>query len=341
MTAATVDPVTIEAAYRHCEQVTRDQARNFSYGIRLLPAAKRRALSAVYALARRIDDIGDGTLSAPARLAALQAVRDQLAGLAGEGAAVRGEQAPAASPAGAGDTPQQAIEPGDDDLVLVAIADAARRYPIPLPAFGELIEGCEADVRGTGYPTFADLQHYCRCVAGSIGRLSLGVFGSEDPAVAEPLADALGLALQLTNILRDVREDFGNGRVYLPADDLAAFGCPLDPAQGGPLPAGPALEELVRFEAQRALGWYADGLRLLPMLDRRSAACTGAMAGIYLRLLQQIAADPGAALAHRMSLPPLAKAMVAARSLAGLAPRARVSRKPSGPDPVTPQEARP
>jgi squalene synthase HpnD len=323
MTSATADPATTEAAYLHCEQVTRDQARNFSYGIRLLPAAKRRALSAVYALARRIDDIGDGTLPAPAKLAALQVVRDQLAGLAGEGAARVG--------------PEQ----GADDLVLVAIADAARRYPIPLPAFGELIEGCEADVRGTEYSTFADLKHYCRCVAGSIGRLSLGVFGGQDPGVAEPLADALGVALQLTNILRDVREDFGNGRVYLPAEDLASFGCPLDPAQGGPLPAGPALEKLVRFEAQRALDWYADGLRLLPLLDRRSAACTGAMAGIYLRLLQNIAADPGAALAHRMSLPPLAKAMVAARSLAGLAPRARVRPRPAGPDPVTAREARP
>ena len=86
-------------------------------------------------------------------------------------------------------------------------------------------------MRGTVYQTWADLEHYCRCVAGSIGRLSLGVFGSADPAAAAPLADALGVALQLTNILRDIREDLGNGRVYLPAEDLAQFGCTLDPAE--------------------------------------------------------------------------------------------------------------
>jgi 15-cis-phytoene synthase len=325
MTAATAGPADIRVAYQHCEQVTRTQARNFSYGIRLLPAGKRRALSAVYAFARRIDDIGDGTLPAAEKLAALADARAQLAAMAGDG-------------------PQ--VSAGDSgDLVLVALADAARRYPIPLGAFGELIEGCEADVRGTPYATFSDLEHYCRCVAGSIGRLSLGIFGSRKPGVAEPLADALGIALQLTNILRDIREDFGNGRVYLPADDLARFGCALAPA-GGDGPAqlrAEALERLVRFEAQRALRWYADGLRLMPLLDRRSAACTGAMAGIYLRLLEQISADPGAALAHRMSVPPRAKAMVAARSLAGLAPRPRPAGGASatGPDTMTAQEARP
>ena len=205
--------------------------------------------------------------------------------------------------------------------MLVAIADAGSRYPIPLGAFGELIDGCEADVRGTRYGTFSELEHYCRCVAGSIGRLSLSIFGSRDPGAAEPLADALGVALQLTNILRDIREDFGTGRVYLPADDLARFGCSMTPGGQAGLRADAALEQLVRYEAQRALRWYDVGLRLMPLLDRRSAACTGAMAGIYLRLLEQISADPAAALARRLSVPARAKAMVAGRSLAGLAPR--------------------
>src|SRR5206468_3434291 len=113
----------------------------------------------------------------------------------------------------------------DGDLVLVALTDAAGRFDIPLPAFGELIDGCEADVRGTTYRTFDDLLHYCRCVAGSIGRLSLGVFGTADVATAAPLADALGVALQLTNILRDIREDYLGGRIYLPAEDFERFGC--------------------------------------------------------------------------------------------------------------------
>jgi 15-cis-phytoene synthase len=295
MTVQAAETIDIRAAYRHCEQVTRTQARNFSYGIRLLPGGKRRALSAVYAFARRIDDIGDGTLPAADKLAALQDERAAVAAVEREGAT-----------AAAGDP------------VLVALADAAARYPVPLGAFGELIDGCEADVRGTSYATFAELQHYCRCVAGSIGRLSLGVFGSRDPATAEPLADALGIALQLTNILRDIREDLINGRVYLPAEDLKRFGAALSVDGADELAGDQRLEEVIRFEARRAFGWYATGMRLLPLLDRRSAASAGAMAGIYLRLLQQIVADPAAALRERQSLPGKEKAAVAVRALAGI-----------------------
>jgi 15-cis-phytoene synthase len=321
MTAVT--DVEVREAYEHCERVTRTQARNFSYGIRLLPGGKRRALSAVYAFARRVDDIGDGTLPATDKLAALKEAREAVAALQ-EGS---GSEAGAALEADAA--------PAGDDLVLIALGDAARRYPIPLAAFGELIDGCEADVRGTRYETFADLEHYCRCVAGSIGRLSLGVFGSRNPAEAEPLADALGIALQQTNILRDIREDLGNGRVYLPAEDLERYGCTLRPDRVDALADDRGMEELVRFEARRALGWYATGLRLLPLLDRRSAACTGAMAGIYLRLLQQIAAAPSAALRQRQSLPGKAKAMVAARALAGIPPRMpAAAANPGTPAPV-------
>ena len=295
MTAQATQAADVRVAYEHCEQVTRTQARNFSYGIRLLPPGKRRALSAVYAFARRVDDIGDGTLPAADKLAALADARSAVAALERDGAR-----------AAAGDP------------VLVALADAARRHPIPLGAFAELVDGCEADVRGTSYATFGELEHYCRCVAGSIGRLSLGVFGSRDLGTAEPLADALGIALQLTNILRDIREDLINGRVYLPAEDLERFGAVLRPERADVLAGEPGLEDVVRFEARRAFGWYATGLRLLPLLDRRSAACTGAMSGIYLRLLKQIAAAPAAALRQRQSLPGKEKALVAARALAGI-----------------------
>jgi phytoene synthase len=118
-----------------------------------------------------------------------------------------------------------ASKDGHDDPVLVALADTARSFPqLPMAAFGELIDGCVADVRGTSYETFEDLHHYCRCVAGSIGRLSLGIFGTKaDPEKASDIADSLGVALQLTNILRDIREDHTNGRVYLPAEDLVKF----------------------------------------------------------------------------------------------------------------------
>lgn len=281
----------IRAAYRRCEEITWSQARNFSYGIRLLPPAKRGALAAVYAFARRIDDIGDGQLPAGDKLHALAAARADLAELS-------------------------AGRPDPADPVQVALADAGSRFPIPLAAFGELIDGCEADVRGTSYGTFDDLLHYCRCVAGSIGRLSLGVFGTADRDAAVPLADSLGVALQLTNILRDIAEDYRNGRIYLPAEDFQRFGATL--AANGDSDSG-SLAKLVAFEADRARDWYATGLRLVPMLDRRSAACTGAMAGIYFRLLEHIAAAPAAVLSQRVSLSGREKAMVAARSLAGAA----------------------
>ena len=292
----------IRAAYRRCEEITWSQAKNFSYGIRLLPPAKRHALAAVYAFARRIDDIGDGDLPAPDKLTALAGERETLAKIA------------------AGD-------PDPADPVQVALADAGQRFPVPLAAFGELIDGCEADVRGTSYRTFDDLLHYCRCVAGSIGRLSLGVFGTDDAGTAAPLADSLGVALQLTNILRDITEDYRNGRVYLPAEDLQQFGASLEHSANG----GEArLAQLVSFEADRALGWYATGLQLMPMLDRRSAACTGAMAGIYFRLLQHIAAAPATVLSSRVSLSTKEKALVAARSLAGAARPGRGTRTAAG-----------
>jgi len=299
----------VPAAYRHCEEITRSQARNFSYGIRLLPPPKRRALSAVYAFARRIDDIGDGELPADQKLAALGQARAEIEALAAE------TESPSGTPQGQDDAVRQ-------DPVLTALADAGRRFPIPLAAFGELIDGCEADVRGTSYATFDDLHHYCRCVAGSIGRLSLGVFGTRDVATAAPLADALGVALQLTNILRDIREDYGTGRVYLPAEDFKRFGAELRPNGSGGPADDPKLVKLVVFEADRARDWYARGLRLMPMLDRRSAACTGAMAGIYYRLLQSIAASPDAVLHRRVSLSAGQKATVAAKALAGATLRA-------------------
>jgi 15-cis-phytoene synthase len=324
------DAMEVTAAYRHCEEITWSQARNFSYGIRLLPPDKRRALAAVYAFARRIDDIGDGTLPSAEKLAALAEARASVTALAG-GATPAGPGAPEPrTPDAAGPAPVPAdLVPADlvpADPVLVALADAGRRFPIPLEVFGELIDGCEADVRGTSYGTFDDLRNYCRCVAGSIGRLSLGVFGARDMAKAAPLADELGVALQLTNILRDIREDYRDGRIYLPAEDFKRFGTELRSDGSGWPAADPKLVDLVVFEAERARDWYSRGLRLMPMLDRRSAACTGAMAGIYFRLLQNIAAAPELVLQRRVSLSPGQKAMVAVKSLAGTALRPGASR---------------
>jgi phytoene synthase len=275
-------------AYDACERITHEQARNFSYGIRLLPSDKRRALSAVYATARRIDDIGDGPLSDAEKLDGLAGVESSL----------------------------HRLDEADGDPVLVALADAVCRFPIPLGAFDELVAGCRADVSVHSYATFEDLVGYCRCVAGSVGRLSVGIYSPPALERSWDLADALGIALQLTNILRDLREDRLVGRVYLPAEDLERFGCTLDADTEGRLVDPPdRFAALVRFEAGRAERWYHTGLQLLPLLDRRSAACTATMAGIYHRLLRRIAEDPEQVRGQRLSLPGRSKLAVAARAL--------------------------
>src|SRR5699024_7191465 len=268
-------------------------ARNFAYGITLLPPAKRKALSAVYAFARRVDDIGD---AAPEHLCADQ----KLAGL------------------DAADQQSQEPEKYPDDPVLTALADAARRYELPLGAFSELIEGCRADVLGNSYENYEQLEHYCRCVAGSIGRLSLAVFGSRNPAGDTELADRLGIALQLTNILRDVLEDRNTGRIYLPSEELRQFGVALGvDGSGWFTDPQERLLALVEYQAARAEEHYVEGLRLLDNLDGRSRACCAAMAGIYHRLLRRISLRPTTVLRERAALPGREKMTVAVRSLVG------------------------
>ena len=277
-------------AYQRCEEITRIEARNFSYGIRLLPKSKRQAMSALYAMARRIDDVGDGPLPQGEKLTKLAELRVDIDALAdGE---VR----------------------DPDDPVMVGLHHAVSRFPIPTAALNEIVAGCEQDAVGKEYATITETEEYCRLVAGSVGRLSLGVFGtSGDPQEAAELADVLGVALQLTNILRDIVEDRGMGRVYLPTDDIERFGCAPDLT--GPVDA---VGKLVAYEAERAERHFAEGLKLLDVLDHRSRACTGAMAGIYHRLLARIAESPTAVLEGRLSLPTKEKAWVALRSLAGV-----------------------
>jgi phytoene synthase len=319
-------------AYGHCEAITRTQAANFYYGIRLLPRERREAMCAAYAFARRIDDIGDGDLERGQKLERLDGQARALAEIED------------GRPAGNG-----------EDLVMVALADARTRFSLPRGAMGELIDGVRMDVEGVTYESFDELVLYCRRVAGAIGRVCLAIFGLRGGAPApkrvdaERLADELGVALQLTNILRDVREDSGNGRVYLPREDLRRFGLIGSDAEEGGATAsartpvdGPSqaltairqavaaaesggeeeerlrrLSALTRFEAARAQEWFDRGLTLAPLLDRRSAACLLAMSGIYRRLLDRIEQDPARAARQRMSLPAYEKAWVAARGMLG------------------------
>jgi phytoene synthase len=274
--------VELEHAYASCRELTRSAGSSFSAGMRLLPADRRNALCAIYALARRIDDIADGELDAQTKRDALAATRAQL----------------------------HALEQSDDP-VLVALADASQRLPLPLEAFDDLLDGAEQDVEGMRAATFAELEQYARRVAGSVGRLALGVFDCSDRVRGAALADDLGVALQIGNIVRDVREDAARGRLYLPLDELERFGC--DTSDGrleGPV------ERVLALEAERGLTWLRRGLELVPLLDRRSASCVLAMAGKYERLLKRILHDPQAALRGRLVLRPWEKGLVLARSLA-------------------------
>jgi phytoene synthase len=277
-----------QESYQHCESQTRAAAANFYYGIRLLPREKRGAMCAVYAFARRVDDIGDGQIEAAEKLQLLDASAVALRDLSGASV----------------------------DPVMVALADAQLRFSLPIDALRDLIDGVRMDVVGTSYERFDDLLAYCRRVAGSIGRLCVAIFGARDPRRADALADDLGVAMQLTNILRDLCEDAHNGRVYVPREDLVRYQLSTDGRFDG---APGQLDALTHFQAHRAREWFDRGGQLVPLLDGRSAACVLAMSGIYQRVLARIEDDPRLARASRVSLPAWEKAWVATRSLVAVA----------------------
>jgi 15-cis-phytoene synthase len=243
--------VTVAEAYAEVERITRRRARNFAYGIMLLPKPKRQAIAAIYAFAREVDDVADGELPLEAKRAALERLR-------------RGLEEP---PSGA---------------MWVALADARGRYPIPNHALSALVDGGLQDLTTTRYATFEQLEGYCKLVAGAVGVACLPVYGSDDFDRAE----TLGIALQLINILRDVREDWELGRVYLPLDELASYGVSeADLALGV---ATEAWRAFAAFHAARCRAYLAEGLRLLPQLDRRSALCVGTFAELYRETLARI-----------------------------------------------------
>jgi phytoene synthase len=250
----------VEDAYAEATRITRREARNFAWGIAVLPRPKRLAVAALYAFARRVDDIADDPELG---------VDERRAGLEGCRAAV--EAFPDAPP---------------DDAVLVALADAVTRFPIPRVALLDLVAGGLMDVETSRYATWDELREYCRCVAGAVGLACTAVYGPSDPQAAPPRAEALGLALQQINIMRDVAEDWRLGRVYLPEDELERFGVTEDDIAGGRV--GPEWRALMEQQARRAEAYMGEGLRLLPLLDRRSALGVRAFAGVYRGLLVQM-----------------------------------------------------
>ena len=252
--------MSVEHAYAEVARITRREARNFAWGIAVLPRPKRLAVAALYAFARRVDDIADDpTLDAEARARGLEGCRAGVASI---------PNVPA------------------DDAVLIALADAIDRYPIPRRALFDLIAGGLMDVEKTRYESWEELREYCRCVAGAVGLACTAVYGPSDPEVAAPRAETLGLALQQINIMRDVAEDWSLGRVYLPQDELEHFGVSETEIAAGQLRS--RWRELMRHQDERAETLLREGLELLPLLDRRSALCVRAFAGIYRGLLVQM-----------------------------------------------------
>jgi phytoene synthase len=242
----------IEQAYAEVERVTRREAKNFAYGIMVLPRGKRRAIAAVYAFARTVDDLADGGLAPAEKRTRLEALAASLA------------------------------DPAPAEPMLVALADARARFAIPDGALLALVDGGLQDTEQSRYETFADLRGYCEKVAGAVGLACVPVYGSDDTVHAR----TLGVALQLINIVRDVREDWELGRVYLPQDELAAHGVTEDDIARRNLTAG--WGDLMAFQAERARAHLADGLRLLDSLDRRSALCVRTFAGLYRATLDRI-----------------------------------------------------
>ena len=264
--------MSVDSAYAEVQRVTRARAKNFAYGIMVLPREKRRAIAAVYAFAREVDDVADGDLPTDEKRARLEALR-----------------------AGLDEPPASAMQ--------VALNDARGRFDIPRSALSALVDGGLQDLERTRYATFDELRDYCENVAGAVGVACVAVYGSDDVERAM----TLGIALQLINIMRDVAEDLALGRVYLPQDELERFGVrAVDTGVGltelaksggaGLAGAGagfltPEWTPFMAFQAQRARVHLEEGLRLLDSLDRRSALCVSTFAGLYAGQLDRMEAN--------------------------------------------------
>ena len=261
---------SIAAAYAECERLGRASASSFALAFRLLPQERRCGLAALYAFCRVADDAADERGCAEGTLAAW-----------------RGELA-------------RALDGSATHPIAVAIGDAVRRFGIPPQHLEEILAGIEMDLERRRYETFDDLRRYCFRVAAAVGLAALPIFGCRDLR-SRAYAEALGIALQLTNILRDLAEDAERGRIYLPLEDLRRFGYRerdlLTHAHNA------AFRDLMAFECGRARTFYQAARAALPAGDRRALAPAEAMRRVYQRLLARIAANPDAVFGPRVSVP--------------------------------------
>lgn len=273
--------LSVEDSYRTCQQIARRTGKNFYYSFLVLPPGKRAAMCAIYAFMRRSDDIADEADSPAAALEQLRKWRLQMdAALAGKDVA---------------------------DPILPALADTVQRYRIPHRHFHDLLDGAEMDQTTSRYETFADLYKYCYRVASAVGLVVLPVFGFEDEAALAP-AEACGIAFQLTNILRDVKEDARMGRIYLPREDLQRFGVREEDIMKAR--ATPQFLELMRFEAQRARGFYEKARPLPGLISPDSRGTLAVMMEIYGEILNKIERNNFAVLDRRIGLCALQKAWI-------------------------------
>jgi 15-cis-phytoene synthase len=288
-------PLQLRAAYGVCRHIARSAAKNFYYGFLALPARKRNALSAVYAFMRHADDISDDPSVPPEQR------REKLAEwMNALRRVVDGERT--------------------DDPVLMALADTQKTFNIPLELLEKLVQGTAMDLpqRSCGttggeclhYETFEQLYDYCYHVASVVGLVCIRIFGYRDPR-AEKLAEQTGVAFQLTNIIRDVKEDSQLGRVYLPGEDLRRFGVDASALNNGS--AATSLQPVLEFEADRAREYYRSAEELLPLIDDDSQPALWTLVEIYRRLLQRIAARNYDVFSERVSLSRAEKVGVLAR----------------------------
>ena len=267
----------LNQSYRYCRRIARQKARNFYYAFLVLPHAKRDALCAIYAFMRFTDDISDRQGDGAQKAEDLKRWREAL------GRALAGDCS--------------------GSLILPAFHDTVRRYDIPREYFDELILGAEMDLRISRYPTFADTYRYCYRVASAVGLVCVQVFGFRNgdsaPRVRQ-LAECCGVAFQLTNILRDLKEDAVAGRVYLPLEDLDAFRYSADQLSTGVV--NEAFLKLMKFEVERACGYYDRARELLRLIHPDSQPALWAMMEIYRGILRQIEKQGYGVFARRAKL---------------------------------------
>jgi phytoene synthase len=277
---------SLETDYRRCADITRQSSSNFYYAFMLLPTERRRSLYAVYAFCRFVDDVADDeSTREPARL--LSRWREELGRVYGEGRPTRG--------------------------ISRALADTVERFSIPRRCFEELIAGMEMDLSCKRYATFEELRRYCYRAAAVVGLICIEIFGYTNPD-AKVYAENLGIACQLTNILRDVKEDAAKGRIYLPLEDLARFSVTETEILEGVY--SDAFVRLMEFEARRAREYYQRAQHSLPPEDRSTLLTAEAMRLIYGSLLDRIVSSKYRVLDRRLSLSAINKLYLVGRAWA-------------------------